>query len=361
MNKDLLHPLIKNGPYCLSHTDVVDICDSAVGVHAARPQTPFMSIVSRNHLVKYTYFHDLMYQSRELIRVRCMRNTLHITTKKNARILHFATLRQRLARCQSLIAKVRNFDEYHNRAQAWIEERMELHGKITERSDELIAQQTEGIPVLVFRLTLKKLWELGIVCFNDESNYWAKEQRYFCGTIKCYGAVFKEFEFYDEFYYQLELCRMYYNSFGPATIRDFSWWSGLPLGICDKLTKKLIGENLNYFDYEGMRFFQFGHENISIENLSDDVYLLPWEDYSLKAYFESRFRYGSPKVLEKAYNSIGEIRRSIVVRGRIVGVWDVDCNGIPAEINLFHGEGHYKKKAKYAMRELIDTLQSNCL
>jgi hypothetical protein len=51
------------------------------------------------------------------------------------------------------------------------------------------------------------------------------------------------------------------------------------------------------------------------------VRLHAWEDPSFKGYGTTRARYLDPSHATRAFNTIGEVRATITVAGRIAGVW----------------------------------------
>ncbi len=49
--------------------------------------------------------------------------------------------------------------------------------------------------------------------------------------------------------------------------------------------------------------------------------MLAYEDPALKGYFSTRCRYVSAEEYGSLFNSIGEARASILLDGRVVGIW----------------------------------------
>jgi hypothetical protein len=56
----------------------------------------------------------------------------------------------------------------------------------------------------------------------------------------------------------------------------------------------------------------------------DHVRLHAWEDPAFKGFGTTRARYLDPSHTTRAFNTIGEVRATITVAGRIVGVWAWD-------------------------------------
>ncbi len=115
-----------------------------------------------------------------------------------------------------------------------------------------------------------------------------------------------------------ELARRYFSSHGPATVKDFAWWSGLSLRESN----------------EGLNAIKANFESIIIDSetywfstkLSDNlssqksIYLLPAYDEFLISY-----KNRSASILEadfkKAISENGIFRSILVIDGHVCGLW----------------------------------------
>lgn len=351
--------VVRNGPAKLGNHTILEISRSAPGIHAARPQTPFQSFLSRNRSLRYEQLQEHLTQHRTLIRIRCMRTTLHIVPVEIAKTLHLATLKQRLAKCASMAKAVPEYSKYCLLAKDWIREQLSVFGEINERQDEVLAEQKKGIPKAVFRLALKELWETGEVFFQDSSEHWHKERRTFLSTKPVFGDLLTEASAQDASEAIETLARLYFRAFGPATLSDFTWWSGLPKHTSIAAISAQEQSGLISTLQGGREFFHFADVSNDDHLNDEDLHLMPWEDYSLKAYFESRDRYGSADVLSRAYNSIGEVRRTVMFQGEIVGVWEVDNHGSPAEVNVFDKDKFGARRVRLAIERTKESILKN--
>lgn len=113
-----------------------------------------------------------------------------------------------------------------------------------------------------------------------------------------------------------ELANTYFTSHGPATIRDFHWWSGLNLTDC----RAAIAANekrLQLVDLEGRQYF-FSEEVKSKAVAS--VHLLPAFDEFLISYKD---RSASIDIAHQkhAFTMNGIFKPIIVVDGQVCGIW----------------------------------------
>ncbi|RZJ71181.1 winged helix DNA-binding domain-containing protein [Flavobacterium sp.] len=113
-----------------------------------------------------------------------------------------------------------------------------------------------------------------------------------------------------------ELARTYFKSHGPATIKDFQWWSGLNQTDCRKGISA-NGKLLQSTQIEGQTYY-FSEENESVKTKS--VQLLPAFDEFLIAY-KDRSASIDPVHNRHAFTSNGIFRPLLVVDGQVCGIW----------------------------------------
>jgi hypothetical protein len=133
-----------------------------------------------------------------------------------------------------------------------------------------------------------------------------------------------------------ELARRYFTSRGPATLQDFTWWSGLTARnarqalelVKPEFTSDLIDDHTYWFTDRG--------QSPPSNELS--VHLLPSYDEFIISY--SNRSHAIPASLEQHMKQIsdrGVFRPVIVINGRVAGVWKrtITKNIITIEIEPF--------------------------
>lgn len=131
-----------------------------------------------------------------------------------------------------------------------------------------------------------------------------------------------------------ELARRYFHSHGPATVQDFTWWSGLTvkqvqLGIelaSADLTTEVIG---------GKTYLHSGQELESNDG-SEDAQLLPAFDEYIVAY-KDRNDAVEPRFSRQLIGINGLFNASMVIDGRVAGTWKRggDKSEVTVELNPF--------------------------
>jgi hypothetical protein len=113
------------------------------------------------------------------------------------------------------------------------------------------------------------------------------------------------------------LTRRYYTSHGPATIRDFVWWSGLT--VAD--TRRGLDMNrAKRQTIDGVDYWRIGR---SVETpAADHVQLLPIYDEYLVAYRDRVAVPHGPGTLAAPSESV-TFRHAFISRGQVAGTWNV--------------------------------------
>lgn len=115
-----------------------------------------------------------------------------------------------------------------------------------------------------------------------------------------------------------ELTKRYFQSHGPAQIKDFVWWSGLTVEDIKKGIT-LLGSKLDKEEEDGKTYW-FIKNNISLKQDRTDCFLIPGFDEYFIAYTDRS------DVLDKKYakqlnQGGGMVNGAILVSGKMVGGW----------------------------------------
>jgi hypothetical protein len=132
-----------------------------------------------------------------------------------------------------------------------------------------------------------------------------------------------------------ELALRYFTSHGPATLRDFAWWSGLSVPDSRKALEFTKDELI--FEITGDQTYWFTEKEGCKSSGSGDSFLLPAFDEFLISY---RDRTASLHSLHhsKAVSNNGMFFPVIVKDGRVIGTWKrfIKPGYVIIEIDLFN-------------------------
>lgn len=152
------------------------------------------------------------------------------------------------------------------------------------------------------------------------------------------------------------LARLYFQSHSPASLEDFSWWSGLPISEARRAVSSL-GAELSRDFFGGRELFVHASCPAGGES-SGVVHLLPPFDEYLISY-KDRSDALEPKHQPKAFNRFGTFYPVVLADGKIVGNWQKKP-GVKApklETSFFvRGHGVGKDALAAAQKRYLDFL-----
>ncbi len=336
---------------------IEDVARNHLGLHSARIMTPYTTLCSRLKGYNPQMLTSQLYKDKKLIKMRCMRTTLHIVPLDIASILHMATLDLRLSDCKLFfrrnaisIEQVEDMEEELINFMNLPKTSSEIEERILEKNKFL---QTD-LKKKSAKKILKYFWEIGVFCYVNVAENWENEERRYAVTKQFYPDI--DLRKYDIRKAQEILILEYIRKFGPATIKDLSWWSGLSLKVirdiieCNKCS--ITRFKVNDFEVE---FYILSEELQKLEEYkpfdSEWVTLFAYEDSSLKGYYESRYRYVDKKYYNLLFNQIGEVRASILCNGKAIGIWEWDKKNKKIELEYFFNPSKSIKKRVKEIKE----------
>ena len=147
------------------------------------------------------------------------------------------------------------------------------------------------------------------------------------------------------------LARRYFDSRGPATISDFIWWSGLPSRDAARSVEMIKSHvdvaRIGEASYLCSRSATTNHLS------KDSLYLLPAYDEFLLSYADRSAALSRTRQ-KKTISSNGIFRPTIVLNGKVVGIWKRTRTG-PLEAAFFEPPG---RKVKDKLQEVAQPLGS---
>ena len=319
-------------------SSIEDISRDHIGLHAARIMTPYTTLASRLENYNPQMLMDQLYKDRNLTKLRAMRTTLHIAPHDIADMMHTATLGIRTAGSKSFFNKNDITLEQINGI--WQQIRPQLAELNTGRDlESLIASHIakSGDDPAIAKQVLKYLWETGELSYVNAATDWEKEDRRYAVTSDYYPDLKLGGLSQDEA--RERLAREYIKRFGPATAKDFGWWSGLGAGGFNNLVQQGGGYEKVKCDNSELEFYiEAGEVDrlMGYQPRQDNwVAMTAFEDPSLKGYKESRGRYVSPENYDKLFNKIGEVRAGIIHNGQAIGTWTWDKKSKQVVVDFF--------------------------
>ena len=108
-----------------------------------------------------------------------------------------------------------------------------------------------------------------------------------------------------------KLTRRYLRSHGPATLRDFVWWSGLRTADARRGLEMIPAKSL---EVGGINYWTVGGSPFPLGQRKSAVHLLPIYDEYLVSYRDHR-------VVPRPAYVLGGFQHALVISGQVAGTW----------------------------------------
>jgi len=115
------------------------------------------------------------------------------------------------------------------------------------------------------------------------------------------------------------LTRRYFSSHGPATARDFAWWSGLTVAQAKK-GLEMIGRDAESEDVDGVRYWRM-RDGRNSGGSARSAHLLPNYDEFLIAYKDRELSLGKTRFAEIGTRGRDVYVHHVMVNGKLAGSW----------------------------------------
>jgi hypothetical protein len=228
-----------------ARSGVVEAARDLVGLHATDPATVYLAARVRMAVPEVAAVERALYEDRELVRILGMRRTMFVEPVELMPVVQAACTDAIAVQQRRLLVDMIGGAGMADDPAAWIEEvetaavkALEARGGATAtevaQDDPRLAQQIvvaegkpyEGRQSVVTRILLLLAADGRIVRGRPRGSWVSGQYRWsVIGAWLPDGAG--PWLIHDA---QAELVRRWLASFGPATIADVKWWTGLPMG-----------------------------------------------------------------------------------------------------------------------------------
>jgi hypothetical protein len=133
----------------------------------------------------------------------------------------------------------------------------------------------------------------------------------------------------------VQLAQRYFASHGPASVRDFAWWSGLRLTDV-RLALEMIKPSFQPVEVDGQVYW-FDPALSPDNDDSESVFFLPAFDEFMVSY-KDRTASLDPSIAKETITGNGIFKPIIIIGGKVVGVWKriFKKDKVFIETNYFH-------------------------
>jgi hypothetical protein len=308
-------------------SSITELSSQLVGLHNTSPVSPYLSLLARMTDFTRADLDTLMWESWSLVRIRAMRLTvfvfphdlLEITTAATRHIT--APLAARWLRDSGL--SQREFHRLTDRV-----DRALAAGRLTVRAlrHKLDIPQHIDLPGIVGRMC-----DVGRIAGGAPPRSWRSSIREYHRWDDVLPDV--DLHRWEEEPAIAQLVHRYIQSYGPVTINDISWWTGITKGRC-RTALSALGtkvQEVSVDGWPGPLYWDPSHET-SPES-GGGIAALPLLDPYVQGY-RDRGRFLDAERTSFVYDGGGNATATLVRRGHIIGVWQPVAK--PSEAIRYH-------------------------
>ena len=310
--------------------DIISIARDITGLHGTDAITPYISLFSRMKRFKKEDLRQEMIIRRSLVRIRCMRRTLHLLPIDMIPTAFAATRDLFKKRPGQLLEHLGISKRQFKKVSSSI---LDLLSDGKGRTITEIKADTK--PSSHVSPIISILCDEGRILRGHPPKGWR-------GSNYVYHLISEFLPGLDlDAFQQTEatdmLIRSHIGSYGPVTKKDITWWTGLRTGMVNGALTRLE-KDISHCDVDGLS----GDHIILTSQLKDlkkartsrkaVVNLLPASDPYMMG-FKERDRYLGSCDYHMVFDRSGNATSVILVDGEVAGIWDQTHEGPTVKVH----------------------------
>jgi len=298
--------------------NIVKITEDIGGLHATNSTTPYLSLFARTKSFQRKDLDNELYRKRHLGKVRYVRATVYVLPRQMIPIAFCAGR-------STIKSYAEKYTEYHGiskkeyqRTSKQILDILKGKNKNVKEIKDALDNKTKIAQIVnllcdsgqLIRGLPKAGWESNLHTYHRMDDYFPDLDLF----------SFKEKEA------KKILVKQYIDSFGPVTENDISWWTKFTKTEVWRIIKELE-DQVTPMDFSGFKdpYFILASQGKSLQSIKigkeHTINLLPTLDSFIMGYKE-RERYLDLDYYEYVFDRSGNGVSSILMNGKIIGIWD---------------------------------------
>jgi hypothetical protein len=323
------HSLLRKQHLLDNSTDeLVQIVRDIGGLHGTIPKTPYLSLFSRTKNFTKQQLDEELYTKRSLGRIRCVRKTVYVLPKELLSTAFSATKSMVELTSKRYIQYLGVTEQDYTELSQQIIRLLKGKGLTAKKIKTKLGTDLNVSAVM------NLMCDQGLLIRGNPKNGWKSNLH----TYYLFHDYFPDVNLNQSNKKDaIELLVQHYiASFGPVTENDIIWWTGLTKTLIQDALKKLEVVSVNVEGLEGS--FLLLKSDTTLKGASPRsrvVNLLPALDSYIMGYTE-RKRFIAHQYYNNVFDRSGNAAPTILVEGKVVGVWDFIADKKPAvKILLF--------------------------
>ena len=314
------HHLLERAPKGLA----LNIVDEILGLNAQGALNVQLSLWNRVADLETSFISKAMLVDHSLVKTWVMRNTVHIVPSERLPIYHKALQRSLLREWNRWTVKTgakkspTSWESFYSEVLEAIE-----GGPLTIRQmQEVLGWKERGSYISLSRL-VREMSLSGLICHAESSGPWYHKTRYrFTRVDRWLPSV--DLNSVSEEEALAWLARRYLMAYGPASIRDFAYWSGMRIREARPVFETLSDSLVEVAIPEQRGTLLILEEDLStLLELSDRptwARLLPPFDVLIMGH-KDKTRFIESETRKRIFLPRGDVAATMLVDGLVQGVW----------------------------------------
>ena len=300
--------------------DVLRIAGDIGGLHGTTATGPYLSLFARSISFAKDDLAVAMSQKKSLARIRYVRNTIYILPKELIPVA-FAGASQMAEVTATRFSKYLGITPtQYARISNKILKILKGRGLTTREIKQKLRTAMNIAPIV------NLMCDKGLLIRSLPREGWKSTQHAYYLFKDYYPDL--DLTSFEEKEARREIVKRYILSFGPVSEEDIAWWTGFPKTLVKGILEDLDGElsPVAISELEGGYLIHLSE----LEALASidvpkyfDISVLPALDPYIMGY-KHRERYRHPKHDKMIFDRSGNATSTILVDGRIAGIWDLE-------------------------------------
>jgi hypothetical protein len=302
----------------------VDVIDCILGLNAQGALNYQLSLWSRVEGLHRGFIKRALSEERTLVKSWLMRNTVHIVTSRSFPQMRVALRESLIGEWNRWTVKTGSKEDQRS-WEGHYPEVLEALAEVPLTANEILSElgwsREDGKTIL--HRVIREMSLQGLLCHASSSGPWYHDTEHAFSLVDTWlpGADMDEIE-KDEAKRRLALG--YLRGFGPASIRDFAYWTGMRVRdgelffklIEDSIEEiRIIGQRANCYVLKEDLNDLLDHDDIPVT-----ARLLPQFD-SLIMGHKDKERFIDPSSRSKIFLPRADVAATILLDGLVKGVW----------------------------------------
>ena len=300
--------------------DVVQITKDIGGLHGTSATGPYLSVFARSRSFRKDDLSDEISKRKSLARIRYVRNTIYILSEDFIPVAYAATSQMAEVTSERFSKQLGITPAQYVRIANKIQKVLRGRGLTTREIRKKLRTAANIAPVV------NLMCDRGLLVRSLPREGWKSTQHSYFLFDDYYPNL--DLKAYDEKEARKKIILQHLLSFGPVSEQDIVWWTGFPKSQVQDIIQELGDDVLRIHISElGDNYLIHSSEKGSLQSLQasehPNVNVLPSLDPYLMAY-KGRERYLHPKHYKMVFDRSGNATSTVLVDGRVVGIWDLE-------------------------------------